>query len=261
MRHPFDLAAGPLLRAGIARVAEDEHVLVLVVHHAVADGWSCGILFDELARCYAGELIDEPAIQYPDYAVWQREQADANAFGAQSRYWRAALAGIPTVLPLPTDRPRVATAGRGADLVVDLDPVPGASFGTLLAVFQSVLYRLTGQEDFLVATPVSGRTRPDTEELVGFLANTLALPARIPAGTTFAALAERAHAVGAGRARQPGAAVRGTGPRARTAVPCARAGRAGHVRRRAGRRTDHCGRSDDRAARCCPTAARCSTCP
>ena len=198
VRHPFDLAAGPLLRAGLARVDEGEHVLVLVVHHAVVDGWSCGILFDELARSYAGEVLDEPAIQYPDYAVWQREQADANAFGAQARYWRAALAGIPTVLPLPTDRPRAATAGRGADLVVDLAPAPGASFGTLLAVFQSVLHRITGQEDFLVATPVSGRSRPETEHLVGFLANTLALPARIPAGTTFAALAERAHGSVAG---------------------------------------------------------------
>jgi len=198
VRHPFDLAGGPLLRAGLAAVDTEEHVLVLVVHHAVVDDWSCAILFDELARCYAGETLDEPAIQYPDYAVWQREQADANAFGTQARYWRTELAGIPTMLPLPTDRPRVRAAGRGAELVVDLDPVPDASFGTLLAVYQALLHRLTGQEDFLVATPVSGRGRPETEELVGFLANTLALPARIPAGTTFAELTERTHASVAG---------------------------------------------------------------
>ena len=190
VRHPFDLATGPLLRAGLAATGPDEHVLVLVVHHAVVDGWSCAILFDELARIYAGEELAEPAIQYPDYAVWQREQADANAFADAARYWQAELAGIPTFLPLPTDRPRSAAAGRGADLVRDLDPVPDASFGTLLAVYQAMLHRLTGQEEFLVATPVSGRTRPETEDLVGFLANTVALPARIPPGTTFAELAK-----------------------------------------------------------------------
>jgi amino acid adenylation domain-containing protein len=189
VRHPFDLAAGPLVRAGLARTGDDEHVLALVVHHAVVDGWSCGILFDELARCYAGADLPEPDIQYPDYAVWQREQADANAFADAARYWKAELAGIPTVLPLPTDRPRVTATGRGAELVRDLDAVENASFGTLLAVYQAMLHRLTGQEEFLVATPVSGRTRPETEHLVGFLANTLALPARIPAGTTFAELA------------------------------------------------------------------------
>ncbi len=189
-RRPFDLATGPLLRAGLAAVGPEEHVLVLVAHHAVVDGWSCELLFDELARAYAGEELEEPAIQYPDYAAWQREQADANAFAAAAHYWQAELAGIPTVLPLPTDRPRAAARGRGAELVRALDPVPAASFGTLLAVFQAMLHRLTGQEEFLVATPVSGRTRPETEHLVGFLVNTLVLPARIPPGTTFAELAK-----------------------------------------------------------------------
>ncbi len=188
VRRPFDLTTGPLLRAGIVTNGPDEHVLVLVVHHAIADVWSCAIVFDELGRCYAGEELDEPAIQYPDYAVWQREQADANALADAARYWQAELAGIPTVLPLPIDRPRTAAAGRGADVVRDLEPLPDASFSTLLAVFQAMLHRLTGQEDFLVATPVPGRTRPETEHLVGFLANTLALPARIPPGTTFAQL-------------------------------------------------------------------------
>ncbi len=188
VRRPFDLTAGPLLRAGLVTSAPDEHVLVLVVHHAIADAWSCAIVFGELAGCYAGAELDEPAIQYPDYAVWQREQADANALADAARYWQAELAGIPTVLPLPVDRPRTAAAGRGADLVRDLEPLPDASFNTLLAVFQAMLHRLTGQEDFLVATPVPGRARPETEHLVGFLANTLVLPARIPPGTTFAQL-------------------------------------------------------------------------
>jgi amino acid adenylation domain-containing protein len=190
VRQPFDLATGPLVRAGLATTGPDEHLLLLVVHHAVVDGWSCGILFDELARCYAGEELAEPAIQYPDYAVWQREQVEANAFAGAARYWQAELAGIPTVLPLPTDRPRSAASARGAELVRELEPAPDASFGTLLAVYQALLHRLTGMEEFLVATPVSGRTRPETENLVGFLANTLALPARIPPGTTFAQLAK-----------------------------------------------------------------------
>jgi amino acid adenylation domain-containing protein len=190
VRHPFDLATGPLLRAGLAATGPDQHVLVLVVHHAVVDAWSCAILFDELTRTYAGEDLAEPAIQYPDYAVWQREQADANAFADAARFWQAELTGIPTVLPRPPPRPRRAAPGRGADLVRDLEPLPDASFSSLLAVYQAMLHRLTGQEEFLVATPVSGRTRPETEDLVGFLANTLALPARIPPGTTFAELAK-----------------------------------------------------------------------
>ncbi|MCT2582862.1 amino acid adenylation domain-containing protein [Actinophytocola gossypii] len=190
VREPFDLAGGPLLRAGLVRHSAEAHELILVVHHAVVDGWSCAILFDELARCYGRTPLPEPPLQYPDYAVWQREQAEANSFAGAARYWTEALAGIPTVLPLPTDRPHTAARGRGAELVTDLEPAPGASFGELLAVFQAVLHRLSGQAEFLVATPVSARTRPETEHLVGFLANTLALPARITPETTFAQLAD-----------------------------------------------------------------------
>ncbi|HWM06186.1 MAG TPA: condensation domain-containing protein, partial [Actinophytocola sp.] len=132
VRTPFDLSTGPLLRAGLVRRSAKEHVLVLVVHHSVVDGWSCAILFDELARSYAGEALAEPPLQYPDYAVWQREQVDANSFAEAARYWAEALAGIPTVLPLPTDRPHSAAGGRGGELVTELEPQPGASFGTLL---------------------------------------------------------------------------------------------------------------------------------
>ncbi|HWM03301.1 MAG TPA: amino acid adenylation domain-containing protein, partial [Actinophytocola sp.] len=191
VRTPFDLSTGPLLRAGLVRRSAKEHELVLVVHHSVVDGWSCAILFDELARAYAGEALAEPPLQYPDYAVWQREQVDANSFAEAARYWAEALAGIPTVLPLPTDRPHTAAGGRGGELVTELEPQPGASFGTLLAVYQAMLHRLSGQAEFLVATPVSGRTRPETEHVVGFLANTLALPARITPDTTIAELTAR----------------------------------------------------------------------
>ncbi|OLF15137.1 non-ribosomal peptide synthetase [Actinophytocola xanthii] len=189
VRAPFDLAAGPLLRAGLVRHHAEAHELVLVVHHAVVDRWSCAVLFDELTRYYAGERLPEPALQYPDYAVWQREQVEANGFAQAARHWTRELAGVPTVLRLPTDRPHTAARGRGAELVTELEPAPGASFGELLAVYQAVLHRLSGQDKFLVATPVPGRTRPETEHLVGFLANTLALPARISPDTTVAELA------------------------------------------------------------------------
>ncbi|OKI27096.1 hypothetical protein A6A25_07635 [Saccharothrix sp. CB00851] len=187
---PFALHGGPLLRAGLVEVAPDEHVLVLVLHHAIADGWSCAVLFDELARLYAAEVSGAPhglpdlPVQYPDYAVWQREQADGGGFEADEEFWREALHGVPTVLSLPTDRARPATpTGRGAELRAGLD-VPDGSFARLLAVFQCVLHRVTGQADFLVATPVAARTRPETEGLVGFVANTLPLRARFTPETT-----------------------------------------------------------------------------
>ncbi|ROP35503.1 non-ribosomal peptide synthetase [Saccharothrix texasensis] len=188
---PFALHSGPLLRAGLVGVGPDEHVLVLVLHHAIADGWSCAVLFDELALLYAAEVAGVPPdlpelpVQYPDYAVWQREQVEGGAFAADAEFWRGALHGAPTVLPLPTDKARPATpTGRGAELRAELD-VPDGSFARLLAVFQCVLHRVTGQADFLVATPVAARTRPETEGLVGFVANTLPLRARFTPETTF----------------------------------------------------------------------------
>jgi len=188
VRTPFDLATAPLLRAGLLRRSAEDHVLIFVVHQALADGWSCALLFDEIARLYGGERLAPPELQYPDYAVWQREQADANNYADAVRYWTETLAGVPTTLELPTDRPHSKARGRGDDLVTELDPVPSASFATLLAVYQAVLHRLSGQADLLVGTLAPGRTGPGTERVVGFLANTLALPARITPETTFAEL-------------------------------------------------------------------------
>jgi amino acid adenylation domain-containing protein len=195
VRTPFDLTSGPLLRAGLIRHSAEDHALIFVVHQVLADGWSCALLFDEIARLYGGERPPPPDLQYPDYAVWQREQADANNYADAVRYWTEILDGVPTVLTLPTDRPHVATHGHGDDLVVEFEPVPGASFGTLLAVYQAVLHRLSGQADFLVGTIAPGRTGPGTERVVGFLANTLALPARITPETTFAELAAGSEAL------------------------------------------------------------------
>ncbi|HET8642653.1 MAG TPA: amino acid adenylation domain-containing protein [Pseudonocardiaceae bacterium] len=203
----FDLARGPLLRCRLLVESPRRHVLVLVVHHAVADGWSCDIVFDELAAGYAAEptgQAERPAdlpIQYPDYALWQREQVDGGAFAGQLEYWRDQLAGAPPVLPLPTDRARPAVpSGAGAEYRGHLDQnvvaaarrladaAHGTLFGALLAAFEAVLHRLSGQDDLLVGTPVSGRTRPETEHLVGFFVNTLAMRSRIEPSTTFAAL-------------------------------------------------------------------------
>ncbi|WP_202918692.1 non-ribosomal peptide synthetase [Saccharothrix deserti] len=188
---PFALHDGPLVRAGLIGITPEEHVLVLVLHHTIADGWSCAVLFDELALLYATEVTGAPhglpelPVQYPDYAVWQREQVDGGAFAADADFWREALHGVPTVLPLPTDKPRPATpTGRGAELRAELG-VDNGSFARLLAVFQCVLHRVTGQADFLVATPVAARTRPETEGLVGFVANTLPLRAKFTPDTTF----------------------------------------------------------------------------
>ncbi|MFT7839284.1 amino acid adenylation domain-containing protein [Saccharothrix sp. BKS2] len=206
VRRPFALHDGPLLRATLVDgdpvggnpVGED--VLVLVLHHSIADGWSCAVLFDELAVLYAAEVggpsadLPELPVQYPDYAVWQREQADGGAFAADAEHWRRALEGVPTVLVLPTDsaRPAVPT-GRGGELRVGLE-VEDGSFARLLAVFQCVLHRVTGQADFLVATPVAARTRPETEGLVGFVANTLPLRATFTPGTTFGEVVAAAEA-------------------------------------------------------------------
>ncbi|WP_309110518.1 amino acid adenylation domain-containing protein [Saccharothrix sp.] len=181
VREPFDLHTGPLLRATLV----NREVLVLVLHHSIADGWSCAVLFDELARCYAGDTdLPELPVQYPDYALWQQEQVDAGAFADDARYWSEALRGAPTVLPLPGDRPRPDTpTGRGAELRRELTVADG-SFAHLLALFQCVLHRVTGQSDLLVATPVAARTRPETEGLVGFVANTLPLRATFEPDTT-----------------------------------------------------------------------------
>lgn len=206
-RAPFDLATGPLLRVRLVRLAPAEHLLVLVVHHIVADGWSFETLFAELAHGYraavAGAAPDlpPPPIQYADFAVWQREQAQQSAFADDLAHWQAELAGAPTLLDLPADRPRPAEQSPAGGLVTF--PLPAeltsgvrqlardadsTEFAVLLAGFQALLHRLSGQPDLLVAVPVSGRSRPETRGVVGFFANTLALRGRFEARTTFTEL-------------------------------------------------------------------------
>ncbi|MBV9773057.1 MAG: AMP-binding protein, partial [Gemmatimonadetes bacterium] len=204
---PFDLAAGPLFRAELLRLDDREHVLLLTVHHAVTDGWSAGVLLGELATLYTafadgGESpLPELEIQYADYAVWQREYLAGGEMDRQLGYWRGQLAAAPHVLDLPTDRPRPAVQShRGASCEFALPAAlaeevralahgEGASpFMTLLAAFQLLLARVSGQDDVLVGTPIAGRTQEETERLVGLFVNTLVLRADLSANPTFTAL-------------------------------------------------------------------------
>ncbi|MFL6193141.1 MAG: amino acid adenylation domain-containing protein, partial [Thermoanaerobaculia bacterium] len=204
---PFDLTAGPLLRAvliALGTIGDIEHVLLLTLHHIVGDGWSLEVLARDLGVFYTaflrGEAAELPAlpVQYADYSVWQREWLTGDALAGLVGWWRGELAGAPTVLDVPADRPRpAAQTFRGglqraalsldvADAVRGLARREGATlFMTLLAAFQTLLHRLTGQTDVLVGSPVANRNRPEIEGLVGFFVNTLVLRGRFPDGASF----------------------------------------------------------------------------
>lgn len=191
---PFDLASGPLLRCVLRRLSPKEHVMLVNAHHIVIDGWSVGILLNELRECYeaftdgtAPDLKPLP-MRYADFASWQREQQDSGALASDLAYWREALAGAPPTLPLPTDGTRAgSTQPSGAVLrraigsalaarVRDLGAAEGATtFMTVLAAFQLLLGRLSGTSDVVVGAPVAGRSRPELEPLIGHFLNTLAL--------------------------------------------------------------------------------------
>jgi amino acid adenylation domain-containing protein len=194
VRHAFDLARGPLLRARLLRVADDEHVLVTVMHHVVSDAWSMGIFFGEMGEAYRARLDGrDPAlpplpVQYADFAVWQREWLRGETLERQLGWWRERLRGAPAVLELPTDRPRPPVqrfhgASHGFAVPEDaaralraLGRREGATpFMVLLAAFQLLLARYAGQDDVVVGTPIAGRNRQETERLIGFFVNTLAL--------------------------------------------------------------------------------------
>ncbi|MGC4948712.1 amino acid adenylation domain-containing protein [Streptomyces sp. DT224] len=206
---PFDLAVGPLLRSLLVRVADRDHILLLVVHHSVSDGWSSEILISELLRCYAarvagdGCLLPELPVQYGDFAQWQRDRLSGDALSAEVAYWAGELAGVEPLV-LPTARPRPARqtfdgAGYGfrverelLDRLAALGKAHGATIHmVLLAAFQELLARFSGQRDFAVGSPVAGRPEPELEGLVGMFVNVLALRARLDGDPTFAELLER----------------------------------------------------------------------
>ncbi|MEV6823926.1 thioester reductase domain-containing protein [Amycolatopsis sp. NPDC051102] len=195
-RSSFDLREGPLLRTGLVRIADGEGLLLLVLHHTACDGWSADLLVRDLAELYRAEVrgsapeLPELPIQYADFAVWQRETLAESGLDEQLAYWKQALAGVPRVLDLPTDHPRPAEQDFGGAMVSrEIGPALAAAlvgaaraegatpFMLLLTAYQAVLARRSGQAAFLVGTPVSGRTRPETADLLGCFINMLALPA------------------------------------------------------------------------------------
>jgi amino acid adenylation domain-containing protein len=195
-RTSFDLEAGPLIRGRLIRRAEDEHILLITMHHIVSDGWSKGVLINELSALYGAFLRDEAdplpelSLQYADYAVWQRQwiEGEGGIPRQQADYWKTTLAGAPQLLELPTDRARPAQQDYAGDfLEVELDKdltagLKGLSrrhgttlYMTLLAGWAALLARLSGQQDVVIGTPVANRGRVEIEGLIGFFVNTLAL--------------------------------------------------------------------------------------
>ncbi|WP_422751932.1 non-ribosomal peptide synthetase/MFS transporter [Micromonospora sp. WMMD708] len=200
---PFDLAAGPLLRALLIRLAADDHVLFLSKHHIVGDGWSVDVLLRDLITAYRGGELPTLPVQYGDFAVWEARELGGPAARSHLDWWKSRLAGI-TPLELPLDRPRPATQTYRGDFVeFRLDPAEtgrltaltresgGTLFMTLLAAYQVFLARHAGQEDFAVGASVAGRSAPELENVVGMFINMLPLRAELTGDPTFTELLER----------------------------------------------------------------------
>jgi amino acid adenylation domain-containing protein len=207
---PFDLARGPLLRVTLWKLSAEDHLLLIAMHHIVSDGWSAAILQEELSELCAAHRegraprLPELSLQYADYAAHQRERLSGERLEAELDYWRRELSGALPVLELPTDRPRPAVRDlQGGSHAMRLTPEltralkalardEGATlFMVLLAALDVLLWRYTGQEDILVGTPIAGRTRLETEPLLGFFANTLVLRCDLSGEPSFRELISR----------------------------------------------------------------------
>jgi amino acid adenylation domain-containing protein len=206
-QQPFDLARGPLLRLLLLRLGDEEHVVLVTMHHIISDGWSMGLLTREMTRLYrphaAGSPAELPAlpIQYADFAVWQRAWLRGGLLEEQVDHWRRHLNGVPSILELPTDRPRPrAQTFRGAHLARALPAELTAAvrsfarregatlFMTFLATFETLVARQAGQPLFAVGTPIANRRRTELEDVIGFFVNTLVLRADLADDQSFAAL-------------------------------------------------------------------------
>ncbi|RYZ43248.1 MAG: non-ribosomal peptide synthetase [Myxococcaceae bacterium] len=213
MRRPFDLRSGPLVRTLLFKLAEQEHILLVCMHHVVSDGWSLGVLVREVGALYTAFCQDLPSplpglpVQYADYAAWQRQALSGEALQREVAYWDAKLSGAPAVLELPTDFPRPAVRGTsGARLDFSLSREltqklrglahreGGSLFMALLAGWHALLSRYSGQDDISVGSPIAGRTQAETEGLIGFFVNTLVLRARVEARESFRALLQQVRA-------------------------------------------------------------------
>jgi FkbH-like protein len=233
---PFDLARGPLLRASLVRLGAADHRLLLTVHHAVCDLGSLLLVLEDLARAHAGEggaRLPGPPLRFSDFAVWQRQRLASGALEHHLSWWREQLAEPPD-LELPTDRPRSEGGhGAGAHLpfripaelergLRGLAQSQGATlFMTLLAAFGALLHRLSGEDDLVIGCPVSGRPRPELQELVGFFAYPLPLRLDLAGGPTFRELLARV------RGRVLAALRHQEAPFARIVAASRRAGRSG----------------------------------
>jgi amino acid adenylation domain-containing protein len=210
---PFDLRHGPLIRTTVLRLGAADHVLLVNLHHIVADGWSIGVLVDEFYALYAAALAGEPsplpplAIQYGDFAAWQQRRLRDGGLSKQLAYWAAKLSALPT-LELPTDHPRRKVQGfEGETLYVTL-PQPLAQrlrafsrregvtlFTTLFAAFNALLARYAGQDEIVIGEPVANRNRVELEPLIGFFVNSLVLRTDVSGDPSFRELLRRSREV------------------------------------------------------------------
>ncbi len=207
---PFDITTGPLLRMHLLKLGEREHLLLFNMHHIISDGWSLGVLVKEWGRLYNAFCRDEEArlpdlpVQYPDYAAWQRDWLSGDILEHQRIYWKEKLADAPGLLELPADFPRPAVMRyRGAHLKTTLSASltrrlkdrsreeSVTLFMTLMAAFNILLHRYSGRTDLVVGTPIANRTLHQTEGVIGFFVNTLALRTRIQDGQTVRELLEQ----------------------------------------------------------------------
>lgn len=203
-RQPFDLSNGPLLRVTLLRLGPESHVLVLIMHHIITDGWSMGIFIQELSSLYqtftlsSPLLLPELPIQYADFAVWQRQWLTEEIQKQQLNYWKQQLAGATPLLELPTDKPRPPVQTfSGATQKFQIDPnlskqiktfsqQSGATlFHTLLAAFVVLMFRYSGQDDICIGSPIANRNRREIESLIGFFVNTLVLRNQIKGNLSF----------------------------------------------------------------------------
>ncbi|KRF09859.1 non-ribosomal peptide synthetase [Paenibacillus sp. Soil787] len=195
---PFKLNRAPLLRAGLAKLADGRHLFLMDMHHIISDGVSMGIMMDEWMRLYKGERLSEPGIQYKDFAVWQNAWFETDDYKKQETYWLDTFAGEIPVLNLPADfvRPAVQSfEGDRVHIVVESElctqlgqlasQTDSTLFMVLLAAYNVLLAKYTGQQEFVVGTPIAGRSHPDTEGVLGMFVNTLAMRNRVEAEKTF----------------------------------------------------------------------------
>lgn len=211
---PFDLAVGPLIRATLYHLAEQEHILLITLHHIVGDGWSLGILLRELDVCYRAALEGKPLplpplpYQYADFAIWQRNHLQGQVWQQQLSWWQQQLAGVPKLLELPTDYARPAVQStQGGTLAFTLDVTltsalealsqqMGVSlFMTLYAAFAVLLMRYSGQDDMVIGTPIANRHHREVEPLIGFFVNTLPLRVDLSGNPSFRELLQRVRQV------------------------------------------------------------------